>query len=102
MPGQMGSKQRTTHNLMVHRVDTVLNLIYVRGGVPGSDDAFISVRDAVRGVKWRANTAFLKGKDQAVWLREGVRDLPMPTVTPERLQKEGWPAVIEWPGEGKA
>jgi large subunit ribosomal protein L3 len=98
----MGGYQRTTHNLMVHRIDTTLNLMYVRGAVPGFEDAFISVRDAVRGVKWRAEKAFFKGKDQEEWLKEGVVDLPMPTVTPERLERENWPAVIDWPGEGKA
>jgi large subunit ribosomal protein L3 len=98
----MGGKQRTTHNLLVHRVDTALNLLFVRGAVPGPTDSFISVRDAIRGVKWRSTVAFLKGKEQGEWLKEGVKDLPMPGVTPERVKKEGWPDILEWPGEGRA
>jgi large subunit ribosomal protein L3 len=102
MPGHMGHTQVTTHNLLVHRIDTALNLLFVRGAVPGPDDAYISVKDAIRGVKWRANLAFLKGKEDTEWLGEGVKGLPMPTVTAERVKAEGWPEVVEWPGEGKA
>ncbi|PVF98106.1 translation protein [Serendipita vermifera] len=38
MPGRMGGKVRTMQNLYVVRVDTHLNLIFVKGNVPGPDD----------------------------------------------------------------
>ncbi|ORX37803.1 translation protein [Kockovaella imperatae] len=102
MPGRMGGKQRTTHNLLVHRVDKELNLIFVRGAVPGFDDAVISVRDAVRATKWKAENEFKRGKPDGEWLAEGVKTLPLPTVTVQQAASADWPAVMEWPGPGKA
>jgi len=48
MPGQMGDKQVTVQNLLVAKVDTERNLIYVVGGVPGARGASVMVRRAVK------------------------------------------------------
>ena len=101
MAGHMGDKFRTTQNLLVHRVDTALNLIYVRGHVPGHEQSYIEVKDAVRGVRFKAENRFLKGKDQNEWLDEGVETLPMPGVTLEDVERSDWPEILEWPGYGK-
>ena len=41
----MGGKFRTVHRLKVVRVDNALNLVYVKGAVPGSDDAMVRIMD---------------------------------------------------------
>jgi large subunit ribosomal protein L3 len=101
MAGHMGNVQRTTQNLLVHRVDLALNLVYVRGAVPGVDDAYVSVRDAKKAVGYRAQQNLIKGKPQDEWLGEGVSSLPTPAGTVERANAEQWPEVIEWSGKGK-
>jgi large subunit ribosomal protein L3 len=50
MPGRMGGLNATTLNLRVAKIDTQLNLIYVKGAVPGHDSQYIKVRDAVKKV----------------------------------------------------
>lgn len=102
MPGRMGGVQRTTQNLLVHRIDTKLNLIYLRGGVPGFEDAYVSIKDAVKKVGWRGMKNFQSGKEQKDWLgKQGVLALPLPAGTVERVKAENWPEVVEWPGNGK-
>ncbi|KAF9285879.1 54S ribosomal protein L9, mitochondrial [Mortierella alpina] len=73
MAGRMGGEQATVQSLKVMKVDKALNLIYVKGCVPGVDDQFIKVRDAVkkRGDK-------IAPKD--------VLPLPFPTVDPEAVK----------------
>lgn len=93
----MGAVKRTTLNLLVHRIDTALNLVFVRGAVPGSDDCFVSVRDAKKGVGYKAQAGFRKGKEQAKWLGNGVEGLP----TPGMGKEGGWEGVVEWAGKGQ-
>lgn len=101
MAGHMGAVQRTTLNLLVHRIDTALNLIFVRGAVPGIDDAFVSVRDAKKGVTYKAQSGFRKGKEQGAWLGNGVTGLPTPGLDTQGAKREGWEGVMEWPGHGQ-
>ncbi len=49
MAGHMGAQRVTTQNLMVVSTDPEQGLILVRGAVPGSDDGWVLVRDAVKG-----------------------------------------------------
>ncbi len=49
MAGQLGNARVTTKNLEIVKIDGEKNLIFVRGGVPGHNDAIVSVRDAVSG-----------------------------------------------------
>ncbi len=46
MYGQMGSEKVTTRNLEVIQVDVEKNLVLVRGGVPGHNNALIRLRPA--------------------------------------------------------
>ncbi|KAJ7430737.1 translation protein [Mycena galericulata] len=46
MAGRLGGKRITTQNLAVVRIDTTLDLVYVRGAVPGFDDAHVLITDA--------------------------------------------------------
>jgi len=101
MAGHMGVVKRTTQNLLVHRVDTALNAIFVRGAVPGVDDAFVSIRDSKKKVSYKAQTGLMKGKNEDEWLGGGVKTLPTPAGTRERVESEGWPQVIEWAGKGE-
>jgi len=48
MAGHMGSVRVTTQNLTVEKVDTERGLILVKGSVPGSKNAWIMVRDAIK------------------------------------------------------
>jgi len=48
MPGHMGSEQVTVQNMVVARIDTERNLVYIRGGVPGPKGAIVTVRKAVK------------------------------------------------------
>jgi len=50
MPGNMGNKTRTVHNLVVYKVDVPRNLLFLVGSVPGGSGDIVKVRDAVRGV----------------------------------------------------
>jgi len=49
MPGQMGNAKVSVQGLFVEKVDAERNLVYVRGGVPGADNAIIAIRPAVKG-----------------------------------------------------
>ena len=44
MPGQMGDSQHTVRNLLVEKIDTERNLIYVRGGVPGAPNSLVLIK----------------------------------------------------------
>jgi len=48
MPGQMGNKRVTTHNLRVVRVDTDRNVLLIRGAVPGPKGGDLIIRPAVK------------------------------------------------------
>lgn len=49
MPGRMGGCKTTVQNLVIARIDAERNLVFVRGGVPGPDGAYIVLRQAVKG-----------------------------------------------------
>ncbi|KAI8371366.1 translation protein [Radiomyces spectabilis] len=48
MAGRLGGESVTTQNLKVVKVDPSLNLVYVKGSVPGFDDQFVKIKDAVK------------------------------------------------------
>ncbi len=48
MAGHMGSVRVTTQNLRVVQVDTDRGLIFIRGNVPGAENSYVLVRDAVK------------------------------------------------------
>jgi large subunit ribosomal protein L3 len=44
LPGRMGNERQTTKGLLVVKVDTERNLLYVQGGVPGHNNGVVCVR----------------------------------------------------------
>lgn len=93
MAGRMGNKRITTQNLAVVRVDTSLSLIFVKGTVPGVDDAHVLVTDAKKKVAVGAHNQ-AKGLYEKV-LPKGVDDLPFPAGTAELAAT--LPPIIEAP-----
>lgn len=92
----MGSVTRTTQNLFVHRIDTALNCVFVRGAVPGADDAYVSVRDAKKGLTYAAQARFRKGKEAEEWAGNGVRGLPTPGMGREEVRTAGWEGAVQF------
>jgi large subunit ribosomal protein L3 len=48
MAGHLGDVRRTTHNLVIARIDTQRQLLLVRGAVPGARGGSVLVRPAVK------------------------------------------------------
>ncbi|CAL1705205.1 unnamed protein product [Somion occarium] len=92
MAGRMGGVRRTTLNLTVVRIDTSLDLIYVKGCVSGVDDAHVLVRDAKKKMTHIAQVNHAKGNFDKV-LPKHVDDLPFPAGTAE-LAKEFPPVIV--------
>ena len=44
LPGRMGGKRTTIGNLQVVRVDTERNLLFIKGGVPGSRNSYLLIQ----------------------------------------------------------
>lgn len=55
MAGRMGNKRRTVHSMLVYKVNTRHNLIYLKGSVPGKKGDVVRMRDA----HWVKNTVEL-------------------------------------------
>jgi len=64
MAGHMGDRQRTQQNLEVVRVDDERGLIFVKGSVPGSKNAWLTVKDSVK-VSRHAEAPYPAGLKQA-------------------------------------
>jgi large subunit ribosomal protein L3 len=92
----MGGKRRTTQNLLVTRVDTALDLIFVRGAVSGVDDAHVLIRDAKKKMVSVAQHNHAKGLFEKV-LPKGVDELPFPAGTKEMAKV--LPSVIVAPSK---
>lgn len=96
MAGRMGGKRITTENLEVVQIDTDLDLVFVKGCVPGVDDAHVMVRDAKKSVVQLATANYAKGLDDKI-LPRGVLDLPFPAGTKEMTT--GLPTIIAAPSK---
>ena len=94
MAGHMGNERVTAQNLAVVRVDTSLDLIFVRGNVPGVDDAHVLIRDAKKKMTALGSANQAKGLYEKV-LPKGVDDLPFPAGTAELAKT--LPPVVEAP-----
>ena len=81
MAGRMGNERVTTQNLSVVRVDTTLDLIFVKGCVPGVDDAHVMIRDAKKKMESAARVKYARGEENV--LPKHVDDLPFPAGTKE-------------------
>ena len=51
MPGHMGHKQITVQNLEIVKIDVENNLLLVKGAVPGSKKALVTVKETVKSGK---------------------------------------------------
>ena len=92
----MGNKRRTTQNLTVVRIDTALDLIFVRGAVPGVDRAQVLIRDAKKKMVAFAQHCHAKGLYEKI-LPKGVDDLPFPAGTKEMAKT--MPSIIVAPSK---
>ena len=99
MAGRLGGERITTQNLTVMRIDSALDLIFVRGAVPGPDDVHVLVRDAKKKLISMAKANHAKGLYEQV-LPMGVDNLPFPAGTKEMA--ENLPAVIEAPSKRRS
>lgn len=79
----MGGTTVTTQNLLVHRIDTFHNVLYVRGAVPGPPGAFVRITDAKKMVGWKAAARAQKGLNKEGEILNGISGLPMPSGTVE-------------------
>jgi len=92
MAGRMGGKRTTTQNLHVVRIDNTLDLVFVRGCVPGYDGTSVFIRDAKKKMVALAQHNQAKGLYEKV-LPKGVSDLPFPAGS-EELAKTLPPIVV--------
>ena len=44
MPGRMGGKKVTVDNLKIMRVDVDRNLLFIKGGIPGSRNSYLLIQ----------------------------------------------------------
>ena len=86
MAGRMGGERITVQNLEVIRVDSSLDLIFVKGCVPGVDDAHVMVRDAKKKMTQLAQHNYVKGNVDK-FLPKGLVDLPFPAGTKELAKR---------------
>lgn len=99
MAGRHGAKRRTVQNLPVIRIDSRLNLIFVKGSVPGFDDAHVLVRDAKKKMTQLSQHNHYKGEFDKV-LPKLVEDLPFPAGTTELAKT--LPPVVEAPSSRRS
>ena len=92
MAGRMGGTRTTAQNLAVMRIDTSLNLVFVKGCVPGIDDAYVMIRDAKKKMTHAIQVNYAKGKINDV-LPKNVLALPFPAGTQEMAKD--LPPVID-------
>ena len=63
LPGHMGDERVTTQNLRVVKIDLDHNLMAVRGSVPGSEQSYVIIREALKNPRprgWRMPDAGLE------------------------------------------
>lgn len=82
MAGRMGNRPVTVRNLLVTRIDTDMNLIYVKGQVPGPKKTFVKITDAEKGVHRVGLNWIRKGwnVNNSTVLPGKIKSLPFPTI----------------------
>lgn len=78
MAGRMGCRSSSTPNTVVQRIDTTLNLLYLRGPVPGPKGSYVKISDALKGVVLLAQKNAKKGIAEDKVLGEHILTLPFP------------------------
>lgn len=74
MAGHLGVERVTVPNLQVVKIDDDLGILYVRGAVPGAENSFVLVKDAVK-----------RGAPANVPLPAGIRKAPKVEAQPESV-----------------
>jgi len=92
MAGRLGGERITQQNLYVARIDNTLNLVFVRGCLPGFDNAHVLIRDAKKKLAQVAKQNDERGLSEKI-LPKGVVDLPFPAGTQELAKS--LPPVVE-------
>ncbi len=49
MPGHMGHEQVTMQNLQIVSINTDLNVVLIRGSIPGPNKSFVVIKEAIKG-----------------------------------------------------
>jgi len=99
MAGRLGGERITQQNIYVARIDNKLNLIYVRGCIPGVDNAHVLVCDAKKRLRQLAKQNNDQGLTDKI-LPKGVLDLPFPAGTKELAAK--LPPVVAAPSNRRS
>ena len=60
LPGRMGGKQKTVQNLEFVKYDAENNVILIKGNVPGANNSYVVVKNAVKAKKPELNPAALQ------------------------------------------
>lgn len=74
----MGNKSSFVPNSIVQRIDTTLNLLYLRGPIPGNRGAFVKISDARKGLQQVAAKNEKSGIPADKVLGEHILTLPFP------------------------
>ncbi|CAE6418924.1 unnamed protein product, partial [Rhizoctonia solani] len=93
MAGRLGGERTTVQNLFVQRIDTSLNLVFVKGAVPGPDDKFVFIRDSKKKLVSLASARFRKGLEISKILPTGIDSLPFPAGD-KALEAELPPVIV--------
>jgi large subunit ribosomal protein L3 len=100
MAGRLGGERTTIQNLLVLRIDTGLNLIYVKGAVPGADEAHVYISDAKKKLYAMGLAKARKGLTGPDVLPGPVQALPFPAGT-KVVEKEVGNIIVEAPAWGR-
>lgn len=125
MAGHMGTTSRTVQNCLVMRIDTELDVIYLKGAIPGPTNSFVRVTDALKACIGKAKQRERKGiwsspvseesagkkegdGEKATWesvirkasengseVLTGIATLPFPAGTKEMVEDLKLPREIE-------
>lgn len=106
MAGHMGNRLRTLQNLLVMRVDTSENLVFLRGSIPGPPGKFVRVSDSIKKcvskARERKRRTELGISDTPLpGIGNGVNSLPFPACTPQMVKQLGLPSSILYNNEKK-
>lgn len=106
MAGHMGNRNRTQQNLLVMRVDTSENLVFLKGAIPGPPGNFVRVKDSLKKcislARERKRRTELGISDTPLpGVGNGVDTLPFPACTPEMVKQLNLPETIIYNNEKK-
>lgn len=106
MAGHMGNRLRTVQNLLVMRVDTVDNVVFLKGCLAGPPGSFVRVQDALKkcisqGRERERRTVMGLSDTELPGLGNGVASLPFPAASKDMVQQLGLPESIMYNAERK-